>query len=137
MTLKVEVSVGEFLDKMTILEIKTERMQDPQKLENVKRELALLHGTWAASPLSESDVEEEVGALKKVNESLWDIEDRIRHSEAAQTFDKDFIELARSVYRLNDERAAIKHRLNVRLKSRIVEEKSYPDYLPPGAGDAG
>ena len=132
MTLEVEVSVGEFLDKMTILEIKTERIRDPQKLENVRRELDLLHDAWTASPLSRSDIKEDVAALKKVNESLWDIEDRIRRSESAQTFGDDFIQLARSVYQINDERAAIKRRLNLRLKSTLVEEKSYPDYSPPG-----
>ena len=137
MTLKVEVSVGEFLDKMTILEIKTEKIQNPKKLENVKRELDLLRDTWAASPLSQSDVTEDVAALKKVNESLWDIEDRIRRSEAAQTFDGDFVRLARSVYQLNDERAAIKRRLNLRLKSKLVEEKSYPDYSPPDRSGGG
>jgi len=133
MTLKVEVSVGEFLDKMTILEIKMEKIQDPEKLENVKRELDLLRDTWAASPLSQSDVTADVAALKTVNESLWAIEDRIRQCELAQAFKDDFIKLARSVYQLNDERAAIKRRLNLRLKSRLVEEKSYPDYSPPDA----
>jgi hypothetical protein len=132
MTLRVDVSAGEFLDKMTILEIKSERIPDPEKLENVKRELDLLRDTWAASPLSQADVREDVAALKKVNESLWDIEDRIRRCESAQTFDDDFVRLARSVYQLNDERAAIKRRLNLRLKSTLVEEKSYPDYSPPG-----
>jgi hypothetical protein len=137
LALKVEISVAEFLDKMTILEIKTERIQDPQKLENVQRELDLLRDTWAASAMSRSDVKAEVDALKKVNELLWDIEDRIRRSEAAQTFDDDFIRLARSVYRLNDERAAIKRGLNLRLDSKLVEEKSYPDYSPPdGSGSS-
>lgn len=133
MALKVEVSVGEFLDKMTILEIKSERIQDPLKLANVSKELDLIRDTWAASPLSQSDVSAELADLKRVNETLWEIEDRIRLKEAAQTFDDEFIELARSVYQANDERAAIKRRINRRLGSELTEEKSYPDYTPPSA----
>jgi hypothetical protein len=138
MTLRIEVSAGEFLDKLTILEIKKERIRDPVKLENVKRELGLLRDTWSASPLSGSDVAADVAALKRVNESLWDIEDRIRRCESAKAFDDEFIQLARSVYRLNDERAEIKRRLNVSLNSTLIEEKSYPDYpSPDGTEDNG
>jgi uncharacterized protein YukE len=131
MALKVEVSVGEFLDKMTILEIKSERIQDPQKLANVRKELDLLRDTWAASTLSQSDVSAQLADLKRVNEALWDIEDGIRLKEAAQSFDDEFIRLARSVYQANDERAAIKREINRRLGSELTEEKSYPDYKPP------
>lgn len=131
--LKVEVSVGEFLDKMTILEIKSERIQDPQKLRNVRSELELLRAAWAASPMSQADVSAQLAELKRINETLWEIEDRIRLKEAARTFDDEFIELARSVYRTNDERAAIKKELNHRLGSPITEEKSYPDYTPPAS----
>lgn len=131
MALTVNVSVGEFLDKMTILEIKSERIQDAEKLSNVRHELELLERTWASSPLSETNIDREIRALKSVNETLWDIEDRIRRKEADETFDDEFIQLARSVYKVNDERAAIKRALNVKLGSELVEEKHYPDYSPP------
>ncbi len=128
MMLLVQTSPGEFLDKLTILEIKSERMSDPAKLANVRRELALLRETWGASPLSARDVSALVAQLKGVNEALWDIEDRIRVKEAAKAFDAEFVELARSVYVTNDRRAAIKRELNVALESEILEEKSYEKY---------
>lgn len=126
--LKVDVSVGEFLDKMTILEIKSERIKNQDKLRNVNRELGLLRDIWAASPLSAVDTSDLVPRLKAVNERLWDIEDNIRRQEAAGTFGDEFIRLARSVYEENDERARIKYELNTRLGSDLVEEKDYPDY---------
>jgi hypothetical protein len=128
MMLPLQTAPGEFLDKLTILEIKSERMSDAAKLANVRRELELLRETWAASPLSTRDVAALVAQLKGVNESLWEIEDRIREKEAAKAFDAEFIELARSVYRTNDRRAAIKRELNVALGSEILEEKSYQAY---------
>ena len=128
MLLNVQISPGEFLDKLTILEIKAARIADPAKLENVRHELELLRGTWAASPFAGRDVSALVDRLRRVNESLWDVEDRIRLKESAQTFDADFIELARSVYRTNDERASIKRELNVALGSDLLEEKSYAPY---------
>ena len=131
MSLKVEVSAGEFLDKMAILKIKSERIKDPGKLQNVQKELALLQKVWLASPLGRTDISAQVKALKSVNEKLWDIEDGIRVKEAAQSFDDEFVQLARSVYKANDERAAIKRELNQILGSALVEEKSYPDYEPP------
>lgn len=133
MALKVDVSAGEFLDKMTILEIKSERIKDEEKLRNVHKELELLRKTWVESPLSRSDVSTQVEHLKRVNESLWDIEDLVRLKEAAHTFDGEFIQLARSVYQINDKRAAIKRELNSLLGSELMEEKSYPDYSPPSA----
>ena len=128
MLLNVQTAPGEFLDKLTILEIKSERMSDPAKLGNVRRELDLLRETWAASPLSVRDVAALVAQLKAVNEALWEIEDAIRAREASRTFDDGFVELARSVYRTNDRRAAIKRELNVALGSEILEEKSYNPY---------
>lgn len=133
MALQVPVSVGEFLDKITILEIKSERIHDADKLQNVRKELDLLRTIWAASPLNRTDVSVPVKKLKSVNEILWDIEDRIRRHEAAQTFDDEFVRLARSVYEHNDQRAAIKRELNRRLGSDLVEEKSYPDYSGPSS----
>ncbi len=123
----VPISPGELLDKITILRIKAARIQDAAKLANVKLELELLEKTWGASG-ARADVGGEERALHAVNEQLWDIEDRIRDKESRQSFDRDFIELARAVYVCNDERAAIKKRINVALGSRLVEEKSYKQY---------
>lgn len=128
MNITTEVSVGEFLDKLTILQIKSERIGDVAKLANVRKELELLNQTWARSPFARDDVREPLGRLKTINEKLWAIEDDIRIKEAAGTFDREFIELARSVYICNDERAAIKRELNLLLGSELVEEKSYADY---------
>ena len=128
MLLNVQTSPGEFLDKLTILEIKSERMTDPAKLANVRRELELLRATWAASPLAGRDVTDLVARLKAVNEALWDIEDRIRACEAARRFDAEFVELARSVYHTNERRTALKRELNLALGSDLLEEKSYTRY---------
>ena len=128
MALKVEVSVGELLDKITILEIKSERITDSAKLENVNRELETLRQTWSDSPLSTKDVTAQIARLKDVNEVLWDIEDGIRRKEADQAFDDEFVQLARSVYHQNDIRAAVKKEINLLLGSRLVEEKSYVEY---------
>ncbi len=122
----VPVSPGELLDKITILRIKQVRIPDALKLANVKLELALLEQTWRDSGAREVAADER--ALQEVNERLWDIEDRIRDKEAKQSFDRDFIELARAVYACNDERAAIKKRINLQLGSRLIEEKSYQQY---------
>ena len=124
----VPISPGELLDKITILRIKVARIQDATKLANVKLELALLEQTWTDSGCATAAVALEERALQAVNEQLWDIEDRIRDKEAKQTFDRDFIELARAVYVCNDERAAVKKRINQHLGSRLVEEKSYRQY---------
>jgi hypothetical protein len=127
--LLVPLSPGELLDKITILRIKVARIQDAAKLANVKRELALLQQTWNDSgAAARHDVTLDERALEHVNERLWDIEDRIRDKEAHQTFDREFIELARAVYICNDERAAIKKRINLQLGSSLVEEKSYKQY---------
>ena len=126
--LLVPVSPGELLDKITILRIKVARIQDAGKLANVKLELGLLEQTWKDCGAAAHDLGVDEHALHKVNEQLWDIEDRIRDKEAKQTFDRDFIELARAVYVANDERAAIKKRINLALGSRLVEEKSYRQY---------
>lgn len=128
MSLHVQTSPGEFLDKLTILEIKSERIQDPAKLANVRRELDLFRTLWRESPLSARDVSAVVERLKQVNEALWEIEDRIRDKEAARVFDNEFIELARSVYITNDRRASLKRELNLALGSDLIEEKSYRAY---------
>lgn len=124
----VPISPGELLDKITILRIKQARILDAGKLANVKVELALLEQTWRDCGGAAHDLAHDERALQDVNERLWDIEDRIRDKEAKQSFDRDFIELARAVYVCNDERAAIKKRVNLQLKSRLVEEKFYKPY---------
>ena len=124
----VPLSPAELLDKITILRIKVARIQDAAKLANVKLELSLLEQTWKDSGAAAHDVALDERALEIVNERLWDIEDRIREKEAHQTFDREFIDLARAVYICNDERAAIKKRINLQLGSRLVEEKSYKQY---------
>ena len=126
--ISVPVSPGELLDKITILRIKSSRMSDAQKLVNVRIELKVLEETWGASPYAKSDIAADVNALLQVNERLWVIEDDIRDKERAQAFDSEFIRLARAVYFENDERAAIKRRINLKLGSTIVEEKSYAEY---------
>jgi hypothetical protein len=126
--IRVPISPGELLDKITILRIKSQRMSGAEKLNNVRLELQSLQQTWDSSGYARVDVEAEVRALMEVNERLWVIEDDIRDRERAQDFGAEFIRLARAVYFENDERAAIKRRLNLKLGSTIVEEKSYREY---------
>ncbi len=126
--IKVPVSPGELLDKITILRIKSRRMSDPKKLSNVRLELDALERIWSGSAYAGIDVESDVHALLAVNQRLWSIEDDIRDKERAQDFGAEFIRLARAVYMENDERAAIKRRLNLKLGSALVEEKSYREY---------
>ena len=126
--IQVPVSPGEVLDKITILEIKSERISDAAKLVNVKRELELLQAAWQEAVDQYATVERIHAKLKSINEDLWEIEDDIRDKERAREFDDRFIELARSVYVTNDQRADAKKELNVYLGSEIVEEKSYQDY---------
>jgi hypothetical protein len=124
----VPVSPGELLDKITILRIKCARIADPAKLANVRLELSQLELSRQQSLPDDAGLAAEEAALERVNQELWDIEDRIREHEGQRRFDADFIALARSVYRRNDERAAIKRRINIRLDSPLVEEKSYRQY---------
>ena len=124
----VPVSPGELLDKVTILRIKSARIGDAGKLSNVRRELALLEQHWRQALPAGADLAAEEAALQRVNAELWDIEDRIRTHEAQRRFDAGFIELARAVYLRNDERAAIKQRINLQLESALIEEKSSQPY---------
>ncbi len=128
MNLHAPVSPGEFLDKLSILTIKAERIADEAKRANVLRERDALRVAWAASRLAAQDLDVLASELRGVNEALWEIEDRIRAKEAAREFDEEFVRLARSVYRTNDRRAAIKRDLNRRLGSDLIEEKSYTPY---------
>ncbi len=124
----VPISPGELLDKITILRIKSARMTDPAKLANVRLELGLLEKQWRAALPKGIEVAAEERALEDVNAKLWDIEDQIRDLEAAKRFDDRFVELARAVYINNDERAAVKKRINLKLGSALIEEKSYRPY---------
>ena len=124
----VPVSFGELLDKIAILQIKSERMSDAAKLANVRNELNALETTWAAHPAAAQDIAGLRADLRAVNERLWVIEDDIRVKEKAQAFDDEFIHLARAVYFENDTRARVKKDINLALGSAYVEEKSYQDY---------
>jgi hypothetical protein len=123
----VPVSWGELIDKITILEIKSERMSDQAKLGNVRKELDLLKSRLGARAI-QPDVARLTDALRAVNGALWDIEDDIRACENAGDFGARFVELARSVYIANDKRADLKRELNMVLGSDLVEEKSYQAY---------
>ncbi|OPX29552.1 MAG: hypothetical protein B1H09_06200 [Gemmatimonadaceae bacterium 4484_173] len=126
MQMKIEVSVGELVDKVSILEIKLEKILNPEKLANVKIEYNLLLESMKLLDLSNhSDIFLE---LKKINLCIWETEDRIRKLEAEKRFDAEFITHARNVYFDNDRRAALKKQINTRYNSRVVEEKQYTDY---------
>jgi len=127
--MKIEVSTGELVDKLSILEIKLLNIRDSHKLTNIYKELETLNPYF-------QDLLDEYGIniknlytkISKINKTLWDIEDHIREKEAKQEFDKEFVELARSVYITNDQRAAVKKEINLLTKSKLIEEKSYSDY---------
>ncbi len=124
----IPISPGELLDKITILQIKAERIDDPAKVANVKTELDMLEKVWSENVDSDATIEALTVELKSINEKLWEIEDDIRDEERNKRFGERFIELARAVYVTNDERADAKKRVNLHLNSNIVEEKSYQDY---------
>ena len=124
----VPISPGELLDKITILRIKASRFTDAAKLANVRHELAQLEQTWRQSGVDTSAVAADEAELERINTALWEIEDDIRDQERAKSFDARFVELARAVYITNDQRAAVKKRINQQLGSALVEEKSYQPY---------
>lgn len=125
--MKIEISNGELLDKVTILQIKLLRISDNEKTANVARELEELY-PYSSSIVAEYGLQDLFTNLREVNELLWDVEDAIREKERAQQFDDGFIQLARSVYFTNDKRADIKRRINLASKSTLIEEKSYEAY---------
>ena len=124
----IPISPGELLDKITILQIKAERITDPVKAANVKTELDMLSKVWDESVESDDVITTLSAELKSINERLWEIEDDIRDEERNRRFGERFVELARAVYVTNDERADAKKKVNLHLNSTIVEEKSYQDY---------
>ncbi len=124
----VPVSWGELLDKISILQIKSERVRAADAQKNVRAELDQLNAIAAQRLRGDDTLQAACARLKAVNEKLWEIEDRIRDKERAQSFDADFVALARSVYHSNDERAAIKREINQHTGSALVEEKQYSPY---------
>jgi len=124
----IPISPGELLDKITILQIKSERIADPAKVTNVRTELEMLDKVWRQAVDEDDEIAALTAELKSINEALWEIEDDIRDEERNRRFGERFIELARAVYVTNDERANAKKKVNLHLNSSIVEEKSYQDY---------
>ena len=125
---RVEIAPGELIDKITILQIKTERIADAAKLRNVRIELETLDAARSAALPESPELAHLTADLKAVNEALWEIEDEIRVHERDNDFGPRFVELARSVYHQNDRRANLKRRINEMLGSRLIEEKAYVDY---------
>ena len=126
------MSVGEVVDKVTILEIKSDRISDTDKLRNIATELDALRPLVSGGVFDAEEVVALTDALRAVNGELWDIEDDIRAEEAAGRFGERFIELARAVYVTNDRRAELKKKINLATGSELVEEKSYEDYTGKG-----
>ena len=124
--MKIEISLGEVVDKVTILEIKTEKISNQAKLKNVEKEYQFLKKNMEEAGIADTSLE--FKRLKEVNLKLWQIEDNIRIKESHQEFDDEFIQLARSVYFENDDRAAIKKEINLKFGSDLIEEKDYVDY---------
>lgn len=124
----IDVGPGELIDKITILMIKSERMSDEAKLKNVRHELNVLEAARKTHIPASDELTKLEAALKAVNEALWVIEDDIRQCEADKDFGQTFIDLARSVYKQNDKRAALKKDINILTGSSIVEEKSYTEF---------
>lgn len=128
MNITTEISFGELLDKITILEIKSERIDNADKLVNINKELTILTTIWNESNLANKEIVILHDELKSINEALWEIEDNIRNKELKKEFDNEFIEIARAVYITNDKRSDVKRDINELLGSNLVEEKSYADY---------
>lgn len=128
MLINTPVSIGEVVDKVTILAIKSERITSVEKLQNINKELELLREILSGVDGLWTTIESLYADLKRINEELWVIEDDIRIKEYKKEFDDEFIRLARAVYVTNDKRADVKKKINLKLGSELVEEKSYEDY---------
>lgn len=127
--MKIEVSTGELVDKLSILEIKLLNIKDKEKSKNVYKELETLNPYFQdLLDVYGEEIKNLYIKISRINKALWDIEDAIRDKEAVEEFDEEFVELARSVYITNDQRAAVKKEINLLTKSELVEEKSYSDY---------
>ena len=132
----VPISVGELIDKIVILEIKSERIKNANQLANIANELGALRAVRLGD-VDRARLDALSAELKRVNAKLWEVEDSIRECDARGDFGDDFIELARAVYRFNDERARLKKAINVELGSRLVEEKSYKSFQREDPGQSG
>ena len=128
MEIKGPISLGELIDKITILEIKNEKINDKEKLKNISNELDKLFTLLNSLQLNKKDLDKYSKQLYVVNKKLWETEDILRALENEKSFNKEFIENARNVYKLNDERFRIKNKLNKQFSSEIIEEKSYKEY---------
>lgn len=128
LSLFAEISCGEFIDKITILQIKLERITDTEKRVHILAELTALENAFNKFIDQNSTLEMLTQELKKINTILWDAEDALRLKESLQEFDNEFIDFARTIYIINDQRALIKKKINLLLGSRIIEEKSYQNY---------
>ena len=128
MKIKIPVSVGELIDKFTILEIKLERIKDKEKIKNVEKEYIELKNIENDLKKTKDYEEKYFSKLKQVNIQLWNIEDEIRIFEKNKNFDDNFLKLARSVYKLNDERSVLKRKINLEYGSEYIEEKDYEEY---------
>jgi hypothetical protein len=124
----VQISWGELIDKITILEIKAHRLNSEEAIANVRRELAALNQIASDVLAGRKDLQSLKHQLKSVNDALWNIENKIRAKEASKSFDQQFIELARSIYKNNDKRGKLKRHINALLNSALVEEKQYTLY---------
>lgn len=128
---KVPISIGELIDKLSILHIKLERVEDLQKRRNIQQEFDLLTLTLSGiskTPAETIAINQAHDDFVDINTKLWDVEDELRLRERNKQFGPDFVKLARSVYYFNDKRAQIKYDINIKLNSTIVEEKDYVDY---------
>jgi predicted RNA-binding protein with EMAP domain len=128
MAINIPISWGELIDKITILEIKMNRIPDVEKLENIDKELQALRSSFNKGCSEPESIDKLKSELRAVNEKLWEIEDDIRKCEKEKDFSQHFIGLARAVYINNDQRAVLKREINTLLKSELFEEKSYEDY---------
>ena len=125
--MKIEVSNGEIVDKMTILELKLDKIKNITQLKNIEKEWKVLNDCVMSiyQIFGDRALYNKVDELSEINSQLWDVEDWIRECEKEERFDKEFVELARSVYKLNDQRSEVKRQINILTKSNFVEEKSY------------
>ncbi len=128
MTVKIEVSWGELIDKVTILQIKLEEISDPTKRANIQRELEALTPAHTEAQARDPRIPELTAQLKALNKVIWDNEDRLRDLEREKRYEADFVACARTAYRTNDQRCAVKRTLNELLQSELMEEKSYAKY---------
>ena len=124
----IAISWGELFDKVTILQIKSEKILSPDSLKNIDRELKQLRLTFDKAFKENSLALELAEELREINSKLWDVEDQIREKEKKKVFDNEFIQLARSVYITNDQRSVIKKKINEAFGSELIEEKSYSNY---------